>query len=73
MKITKVTPMVLGTNWRDLTFVKVETDEGLTGVGEARVLNRTEAVLGYSVRGELALRDRQRPVRDRAAGHADVP
>ncbi len=47
MKITKVTPMVLGTNWRDLTFVKVETDEGLTGVGEARVLNRTEAVLGY--------------------------
>ena len=47
MKITRVTPMVLGTNWRDLTFVKVETDEGLTGVGEARVLNRTEAVLGY--------------------------
>jgi galactonate dehydratase len=47
MKITKVTPLVLGTGWRDLTFVKVETDEGLTGVGEARVLNRTEAVLGY--------------------------
>jgi len=47
MKITKVTPLVLGTGWRDLTFVKVETDEGLIGVGEARVLNRTEAVLGY--------------------------
>lgn len=47
MKITKVTPLVLGTAWRDLTFVKVETDEGLIGVGEARVLNRTEAVLGY--------------------------
>ncbi len=47
MRITQVTPMVLGTAWRDLTFVKVETDEGLTGVGEARVLNRTEAVLGY--------------------------
>jgi galactonate dehydratase len=47
MKITSVTPMVLGTRWRNLTFVKVETDEGLTGVGEARVLNRTDGVLGY--------------------------
>ncbi|MDA2929289.1 mandelate racemase/muconate lactonizing enzyme family protein [Acidobacteria bacterium AH-259-O06] len=47
MKISKVTPLVLGTTWRNITFVKVETDEGLTGVGEARVMNRTEAVLGY--------------------------
>jgi galactonate dehydratase len=47
MKIVKVTPLVMGTAWRNLTFVKVETDEGLTGVGEARVVNRTEAVLGY--------------------------
>jgi galactonate dehydratase len=47
MKIVNVTPLVLGTAWRNLTFVKVETDEGLTGVGEARVLNRTDAVLGY--------------------------
>lgn len=47
MKITKVTPMVMGTAWRNLTFVKVETDEGLLGVGEVRVVNRTEAVLGY--------------------------
>jgi galactonate dehydratase len=47
LKIVNVTPMVLGTAWRNLTFVKVETDEGLIGVGEARVLNRTQAVLGY--------------------------
>ncbi len=47
MKIVNVTPLVLGTAWRNLTFVKVETDEGLVGVGEARVLNRTQAVLGY--------------------------
>jgi galactonate dehydratase len=47
MKITKVTPLVLGTVWRNLTFVKVETDEGLVGVGEVRVLNRTDALLGY--------------------------
>ena len=47
MKIIQVTPLVLGTAWRNLTFVKVETDEGLIGVGEARVINRTDAVLGY--------------------------
>jgi galactonate dehydratase len=47
MKITNVTPMVMGTEWRNLTFVKVETDEGLAGVGECRAINRTEAVLGY--------------------------
>ncbi len=47
MKITQVTPMVMGTAWRNLTFVKVETDEGLIGVGEVRVVNRTGAVLGY--------------------------
>ena len=47
MRISKVTPLVLGTPWRNLTFLKVETDEGLAGVGEARVLNRTDAVLGY--------------------------
>ena len=47
MKITNVTPLVLGTPWRDLTFVKVETDEGITGYGEARALNRTETLLGY--------------------------
>mgnify|MGYP000329031919 CR=1 FL=1 len=36
MKITNVTPLVMGTAWRNLTFVKVETDEGLVGLGEAR-------------------------------------
>jgi galactonate dehydratase len=38
---------VLGTPWRNLTFVIVETDEGLSGVGEARMLNHTDALLGY--------------------------
>jgi galactonate dehydratase len=47
MKITKITPLVLGTPWRDLLFVKVETDEGLVGVGETRPLNRTETVMAY--------------------------
>jgi galactonate dehydratase len=39
--------MVLGTPWRDLTFVKVETDEGLVGIGEARAINRTGTLLAY--------------------------
>jgi galactonate dehydratase len=47
MKITNVTPMVMGTNWRNLTIVRVETDDGLTGVGECRVVNHSEAVTGY--------------------------
>ncbi|MBC7811856.1 MAG: mandelate racemase/muconate lactonizing enzyme family protein, partial [Burkholderiales bacterium] len=47
MKISSVTPMVLGTEWRNLTYVKVETDEGLVGVGESRVIGRDDAVAGY--------------------------
>jgi galactonate dehydratase len=47
MKITAVKPLVLGTPWRNLTFVKVETDEGIYGLGEVRLNNRTNALLGY--------------------------
>ena len=47
MKITAVTPLVLGTPWRNLTFVKVETDAGIYGLGEVRLNNRTNALLGY--------------------------
>jgi galactonate dehydratase len=47
MKIVKITPMVMGTVWRNLTFLKVETDDGLVGVGETRAVNSTDAVIGY--------------------------
>ena len=47
MKIIAVTSLVLGTPWRNLTFVKVETDSGLYGLGEVRLANRTKALLGY--------------------------
>ena len=47
MKITAAKPLVLGTPWRNLTFVKVETDTGLYGLGEVRLNNRTNALLGY--------------------------
>lgn len=47
MRITGITTHVVGTPWRNLTYVLVHTDEGLTGVGETRMLGRTDALLGY--------------------------
>ena len=47
MKVTASTPLVLGTAWRELVFLRVDTDEGISGYGEVRPLNKTEAVLGY--------------------------
>lgn len=39
--------LVLGTPWRNLTYLIVETDEGISGVGEARVLGKTHTVVEY--------------------------
>jgi galactonate dehydratase len=47
MKIVDVKTHVMGTAWRNLTFVRVLTDEGIEGVGEVRMLNHTDALLGY--------------------------
>lgn len=47
MKIVDVKTYVLGTAWRNLTFVEVITDDGLEGVGEVRMLNHTDALRGY--------------------------
>ena len=47
MKIIAVTSLVLGAPWRNLIFVKVETDSELYGLGEVRLANRTNALLGY--------------------------
>jgi galactonate dehydratase len=47
MKITRVQPLILGTAWRNLTVVVVDTDEGVSGVGEVRMMNHTDALLGY--------------------------
>lgn len=47
MKITDVKPLVIGTSWRNLIYIKVETDEGVTGIAEATLHNREEGVLGY--------------------------
>jgi len=45
VKIKDVHVTVVGTPWRDLTFVELETDDGLTGVGEVRMVNRTETLV----------------------------
>ena len=47
MRITKIETLVLGTQWRNLVIVKVSTDEGITGVGESRPINKVEAAIGY--------------------------
>ncbi len=53
MKTTHFRTLVLGTPWRNLTYCIIETDEGITGIGEARVLGKTHTVTEY-------LRDAQR-------------
>jgi galactonate dehydratase len=47
MKIVDVKTYVVGTVWRNLTIVQVITDDGLEGFGEVRMLNHTDALLGY--------------------------
>ncbi len=47
MRITALRTGVVGTPWRHLTFVEIDTDEGITGVGETRMTGRTEALSGY--------------------------
>jgi galactonate dehydratase len=51
VRISDVQTFVLGTPWRNLTIVKVSTDEGLEGVGEVRMLGHTQALAGYLEEG----------------------
>ena len=44
MKITGIQPFAVGTNGRNYLFVKVETDEGIDGIGEAGVTWKELAV-----------------------------
>jgi galactonate dehydratase len=54
MRITDVRTTVVGAPWRELTFVELLTDEGLTGVGEVRMVNKTATLVAMV--GELAPR-----------------
>jgi L-alanine-DL-glutamate epimerase-like enolase superfamily enzyme len=42
LTIADVRTTVVGTPWRELVFVELVTDEGLVGVGEVRMVNRTD-------------------------------
>jgi galactonate dehydratase len=52
LRISSLRTGVVGTPWRNLTFVELATDEGLTGVGEVRMLGHTDALLGYLAEAE---------------------
>ncbi|MFC0529909.1 mandelate racemase/muconate lactonizing enzyme family protein [Phytohabitans kaempferiae] len=45
MKIVDVKATVVGTPWRELTFIELVADNGLRGLGEARMLNKTDTLL----------------------------
>jgi galactonate dehydratase len=46
-RIAQLSVLVMGSAWRNLTFLKLTTDQGLTGISEVRLSNRTNALLGY--------------------------
>ena len=44
MRITDVRVFLHYSVWRNITFVRVDTDEGITGIGEATIRNKETAV-----------------------------
>jgi galactonate dehydratase len=54
MRITDVRTTVVGTPWRELVFLELVTDEGLVGLSEARMVNKTSTLVACI--GELAPR-----------------
>jgi galactonate dehydratase len=44
-KIMDIGTTVVGTPWRELVFVELTTDAGLVGVGEVRIVNKTDTLL----------------------------
>jgi galactonate dehydratase len=47
MKIVSCTPFTISTGWRNLTYLMVETDESITGFGEAHIVGKTHTVREY--------------------------
>ncbi len=45
MKITAARTTVVGTPWRELVFLELETDTGLVGTSEVRMVSRTDTLL----------------------------
>lgn len=46
MKITEIHPRIVFGGWRNWVFVEVQTDEGITGCGEATLEGKEKAVVG---------------------------
>lgn len=47
MRIVDLKTYVAGDAWRNLIFIRLDTDEGISGCAEATSHNKTRAVLGY--------------------------
>ena len=47
MKIKDYKTYVIGTPWRNLTLLVIETDSDIRGIGEARVVGKTHTVIEY--------------------------
>ena len=45
MKIEKIDMVVVGAPWRELTIVELTTDVGITGLGEVRMVNKTDTLV----------------------------
>lgn len=54
MRIVDVVATVVGAPWRELTFVELVADDGRRGVGEVRMVTKTDTLLGCV--SELAAR-----------------
>ena len=54
MKIREARTTVVGTPWRELVFLELTTDDGLVGVSEVRMVNKTDTLVACI--GELAPR-----------------
>jgi galactonate dehydratase len=45
VRVVDVEVTVVGTSWRELTFVELITDNGMRGVGEVRMVNKTDTLM----------------------------
>ena len=45
MRIRDIRTTIVGTPWRELVFFEALTDNGLTGVSEVRMVNKTDTLI----------------------------
>lgn len=47
MKIVDFQSLVLGTPWRNISYLVIELEDGTTGIGESRILGKTQTLHTY--------------------------